>query len=142
MKVVAACLLCVLAALLAVGVVSGTLVRHVIQVLPIAAACLAVRRFDGRASWAAVPIFAFWLAIMVLIWLFLLGIARVVTGTYSPAEIALTIVIGVASAIGLVQAVRAPTSSRVPLSALLFVAFGALQVVAMWCSLNGPWARG
>jgi hypothetical protein len=45
------------------------------------------------AKWMAPPLSIFWLAIMVFIWLFLLGWARIVSGHFFPTEIA--IVIGV-----------------------------------------------
>src|SRR5689334_19644652 len=60
-------------ALLLVGVVSGTIIRHVIQVAPVVLAALIV--FAGRpwSRFAAIAVFLFWLLIMLLIWLFLLG---------------------------------------------------------------------
>src|SRR6266851_4721687 len=95
-RTVAACLVVVVLGLLAVGVVSHTLLRHSVQVIPVLVALLGV---SLRTSWgrpAAVGAFSLWFLIMFLIWLFLLGLARIVTGHYTPAEIALTIVIAVA----------------------------------------------
>jgi hypothetical protein len=48
---------------------------------------LGIRR-SGWIKWAALPCFFFWLMLMILIWLFLLGWARIVSGTFSPTEIA------------------------------------------------------
>ena len=135
-----AALAAVIVALLLVGVVSHTPVRHTIQVAP-AAAVLAVAL--ARVAWArfaAVAVFVFWLFIMSLIWLWLLGIARVITGTFTGAEVTLTVVIGLASAAGLVAAARARDASRWPARLAAFLVFAALQVGAMWLSLRPAFA--
>ncbi len=38
------------------------------------------------------PCFVFWLLLMTAIWFFLLGWARIVSGTFSPTEIAMTVI--------------------------------------------------
>ena len=43
---------------------------------------------------------------MVAIWFYLLGRARIVTGHFTIIEIAMTVVVGMASAFGIVQALR------------------------------------
>ena len=50
-----------------------------------------------RASYSALPIFLFWFVIMFLIWLFLLGMASVFSGTFTPVEVALTVTSGLAA---------------------------------------------
>jgi len=50
--------------------------------------------------------FLFWLVLMSLIWLYLLGIARVISGHFSPIEVAMTIIVGVASTVGIVVFAR------------------------------------
>lgn len=82
-RITAIALTTVLVALLLVGLVSGTILRHVVQVGPLLAAVLAVTLRPGWSRFAAMPVFAFWLFIMALIWLYLLGLARVVTGQFS-----------------------------------------------------------
>jgi hypothetical protein len=153
-SITAVALLAVLGALLVVGVVSGTPVRHAIQVTPVLAAALAVTLRQRWGRFAAAPIFALWLFIMVLIWLFLLGIARVVSGHFTPIEIALTCVIGAACVIGLGAVARNASagSSAVARSAkaerssvwravAVFLLFGAFQVAAIWLSLQPAFAR-
>ena len=133
---VRAVLIGVVAALLVVGVVSHTPLRHCVQVAP-GIAVLGLQHFRREAArFAALAIFVFWLSMMVLIWLFLLGIARVVTGHFTPVEIALTIVIGLASAIGIVAATRADGTSRWPARIAAFVAGAACQVGATWLSIQ------
>ena len=66
---------------------------------------------------------------MVLIWLFLLGIAHVISGHFSSIEIAMTIVVGLASAVGAMLCVLRARWSW--LGAGLIVLFAALQVALM-----------
>ena len=134
-RMMCVCLLGVVVSLLLVGVVSGTVVRHLVQVAPACLALAAIR--PGRASWgtqAAQPIFIFWFFIMGLIWLFLLGVSRIVTGHFTLAEIALTLVIGACCAWGMVTSLgtggRAGWAQRV----LAFGGFLLLQIAAMWLS--------
>jgi hypothetical protein len=135
-RVTAAALIAVVVSLLLVGVVSGTMLRHVVQVAPMVAAIVAQWLRPQWSRPASIPLFVFWLFIMSLIWMFLLGLARIVSGHFSPTEIALTVVIGISCLVGLAAAVRG--GSRVPvwtgLAVCLF--FGVLQIGAMWLSLR------
>ena len=79
------------------------------------------------AKWAALPCIVFWLAIMVFIWLFLLGWARIVFGRFSPTEIAMTVVIGVAAIVGMAASARWRTSVRWPTAAATFLLFAELS---------------
>lgn len=112
-------------ALLLVGVVSHLLLRHVVQVIP-AVLALIFAICGGRAArYAALPVFLCWLFLMTLIWLFLLGLTRVISGHFTTTETLLTIVIGAASLWGLVLVLR----FRAPLlpAIIYFIAFAALQ---------------
>lgn len=135
-KFLAAALLAVLVALLLVGVVSGTIMSHSVQVVPVLVATLVVLLRPSWSGFAAAPVFAFWLFIMLLIWLYLLGLASVVTGRFTPAEIALTVVIGLACSLGLGASLRKISLSGWWGGASVFLMFGALQVGAMWLSLQ------
>jgi hypothetical protein len=76
--------------LLLVGVVSHLLLRHVLQVVPAVLALIFVIR-GGRASrYAALPVFLCWLFLMTLIWLFVLGLTRVISGHFNTTETLLT----------------------------------------------------
>jgi hypothetical protein len=135
-NVVAACLAAMACALIGVGIVSHTLLRHFIQIAPLILALgLLVRRSAVGIS-AAVPLFAFWLLVMGAIWLFLLGIARIFSGPFTPAEIALTLGIGVAAVFGLASArqpgAAAPVAARVGTA----VIFALLQFAAMLVSVQ------
>jgi hypothetical protein len=108
-----------------VGVVSHLLLRHVVQVIP-AVLALIFAICGGRAArYAALPVFLCWFFLMTLIWLFLLGLTRVISGHFTTTETLLTIVIGAASLWGLVLVLR----FRAPLlpAMIYFIAFAAPQ---------------
>jgi len=135
--------LAILLALYVVGAVSvppGSL-RHEVQTLPMWFPIVAGLRKKDIAKWAAMPCLIFWLAIMICIWLFLLGWARLVTGHFLPTEIAMTLVIGAAALVGLGACLRWRTAVR-PLVALgTFTLFAALQFLAFRLSLIAYIAR-
>src|SRR5262245_28957612 len=130
----------VLASLAVVGVVSHTVVRHAVQVLPrVVALALMMRPAPGVP--AAAPLFAFWLLLMIASWLLLLGIARIVTGPFTATELALPIVIGPGSLSGRAAARRRQSPAPLSAQAALVVAFAAFQYAAMIVS-TFPFARG
>ena len=136
-KLVAFSSLAILVALYVVGAVSvppGSL-RHEVQTLPLWFPIVAGFRRHELAKWAALPCLIVWLTIMCFIWLFLLGWARIVTGHFFPTEIAMTLVVGAASIIGLVASLRWRTRVRPAVAAGMFVLFGALQFLALRVSL-------
>jgi hypothetical protein len=136
-RVVASSSLAVLLALYAVGAVSippGSL-RHEVQTLPLWFPIVAGFQRKELTKWAALPCLIFWLTIMCCIWLFLLGWARIVTGHFFPAEVAMTLVIGAASIVGLVASLRWRTGVRPVVAAATFVLFGTLQFLAFRVSL-------
>lgn len=135
-KVSTGALLTVLVALLVVGLVSGTIIRHAVQVLPVLVATVVMVVQPAWGRFAAMPVFAFWLFIMLLIWLYLLGLANVITGNFTPAEVSLTVVIGLACVAGLAASTRETTRSAGSSGVAAFLVFGALQVGAMWLSLQ------
>src|SRR5205814_8842952 len=73
----AGCSLAIIAALvLGVGVGSHLVLRHVVQTLPSWVAVTLGFRRSGAAGWAGLPVFLFWLVLMALIWLYLLGLSN------------------------------------------------------------------
>ncbi len=124
------------AALLAVGIISGEIARHVLQTLPLWPAVVLGFAGSPKAKWAGLPVFLFWLAIMALIWAYLLHLSSIASGTYSFAEIAMTVAVGIASIVGLgagasIQGIRL---SGVLAGALLFFT----QIGCMAVSLHAP----
>jgi len=136
-ETVGACALAVLLALYVVGAVSippGSL-RHEVQTLPLWFPIVAAFRNKDLAKWAALPCFIFWLTLMIVIWLFLLGWARLISGHFFPSEIAMTLVVGAASFLGIAVCVRWRTTVRPTVAAGMFVLFVALQFLAFRLSL-------
>jgi hypothetical protein len=127
-------LITIIAALLIVGLVSETILRHVIQVIPLALA-LTMRKTSYRAA-ASLPLFVFWLGIVTLIWLFLLNLSTIASGTFSKTEVALTVVIGFASLLGMRASIPPLSTERVSRSLALAALFGSLQVICMWASFH------
>jgi hypothetical protein len=126
----------VLLALLSVGIVSGTMTRHLVQTAPLLAATWLVACRSRYGVVAALPLFSFWLGLMLNIWLYLAGLLHLIGGQFTSIEIALTVVIGVLCSVGLVAAGRQPPSlsraRRLVVAGLLSI----LQVAAFIASFS------
>ena len=140
-RVVSACLIGLAIALIVVGVVSGTLLRHVVQILPIILAAIVLQQRPPVGAYAALPIFLFWLLIVVLIWLFLLGISRIASGHYTVIEITCTVFMAAFSVLGALRSITLGRELRPLKRVVTFVTFVALQVAVMWVSFQGPIAN-
>jgi len=126
----------IIVALYVVGLVSGTILRHVVQTAPLWLVVVVGMRRSPTARWLAMPMFVAWVLVMVLIWLFLLGWARVLTGHFTPAEIAMTIAIGVATVAGIVVAVRDRHAETWWVRIELMAVGLALHIAALWLSVQ------
>jgi len=140
-RIVQGCFVGLAAALLLVGVVSGTLLRHVVQIVPILLALIVLERRPQWGAYAAIPIFCCWTLIVVLIWLFLLGMSRIANGHYTPIEVASTFVMIGCSIVGIMKSVQLGRSLPVLARVLVFLLFAALQFLAMWVSFLKPIAN-
>jgi hypothetical protein len=126
--VIAICALAIILALVAgVGGATGLVWRHVIQTLPFWVAVRLGFRRSAFTGWIALPCFIFWLVIMILIWLYLLGFARILTGHFAPIEIVMTIIVGLASLVGIVSFLRFKSRVRPWLAIVFFLIFAAAQ---------------
>jgi hypothetical protein len=134
-KGIAYCSLSILVPLYVVGAVSHGSLRHEVQTLPLWFPIVMGFRQREIAKWAALPCLIFWLAIMTLIWLFLLGWARIVSGRFSPIEIAMTLIIGMACLLGLSLILRWRTTVRPSAAWGVSVLFATLQLLAFRLSL-------
>lgn len=128
---IAYCALIMLVALYIVGAVSHGSLRHEVQTLPLWFPIVLGFRHHDLAKWVALPCFVIWLVLMTLIWLFLLGWAHVFTGHFSPTEIALTVVVGVACAIGIVVSLQQTTAVSRSKAAFSVALLGILQLAAL-----------
>ena len=140
-KRVSFCLAAIALSLLVVGIISGTLARHAVQIVPVvlALAILLGRPADG--AYVAIPVFAFWTCIMALIWLYLLGVSDVAEGTYSTPEIMLTILVAGCSAWGVPSSLRAGRQLSLPRRIALILGGFVLQVAFMVVSLKSHFAN-
>ena len=131
--------LAIIGALLLVGVVSRGILRHVVQTAPLWLAVGLGARRSTLTRWAALPPLLFWLVLMLVLWMHLLGLVGWITGTFSPIEIALTVVVAAAALVGIRQASLVPASDARGLGALCtVVAVAALQLLAFrWSFLPG-----
>jgi len=133
-----------IASLYIVGIVSHGIIRHIVQTAPMWIGVWLAVKVSRWAKWAALPCLLLWLFLMINIWFFLMGWPHFLSGTFSPVEIALTIIIATACVVGVGAGIRTrgPTSMAraVVLAAVVF----ALQVVALRVSFlpgvsRDPW---
>ena len=141
MRVISVCLLGVILALFVVGVVSATPIRHVIQITPLVLAFIVIAKRTVWSHFAALALFSFWIVIMCFIWLWLLGIAHIVSGHFSPTEIAMTVVIGVCCIVGIWASIRVKAVASLTAKMVAFLIFLSLQIFAMWISLLESFAH-
>jgi hypothetical protein len=134
--VIAVCCACVsLALVLGVGLASHTILRHVIQTLPCWALVAMGLRRSRVTAWAALPVFLFWLVICGLIWSYLLGISRIVSGHFSPVEMAMTIIVGLCAMIGIAGFARFKSGLAAEWAGLLFLLMAIFQWVCFRVSI-------
>jgi hypothetical protein len=128
--------------LLLVGVASGTPLRHAIQVSPIVLALFFVAWRPRWAAFVTLPVFAFWLLIMIGIWLFLLGLPSFVSGHFLRSEIVLSTFIGVSALMGLCSVLfRAHEGPGWARGGLAFLLFLGLVILGFWMSIQPGIAR-
>jgi hypothetical protein len=130
-RILIVCCVATIAALLVVGAVSHGIIRHIVQTSPLWIAIVLGARHSPWTKWAALPCFVLWLLLMTAIWLFLFGWARIISGTFSPTEITMTVIVGLASIVGIVRAVRMRTAVRAWPAAAIVLLVAALQLIAL-----------
>jgi hypothetical protein len=130
-RVLAFCALILIAALYVVGVVSHGVLRHIVQTVPVWPIVILGFRDSPWSKWTALPCFFCWLLLMSLIWLFLLGWAKVISGTFSPIEIAMTVVVGVSSILGIVTALCMQNRTGTAGAAVVCLLIFAVQVLSL-----------
>src|SRR5579885_232191 len=109
-RTVGICALVLILSLYVVGVVSHGIIRHFVQTAPVWPAVWLGFRRSPWAKWTALSPLILWLLLMINIWLLLLGLPHLLSGTFTPVEVALTIMIGGAAAVGIAASLRAQTA--------------------------------
>ena len=109
LRILIGCCMVIMGALvLVVGVESHGVLRHIVQTSPLwIAVVLGIRR-SALATWAALPCLAIWLFLMIAILLYVLGWAQIlfIRGTFTPVEIAMTVLVAIASLAGIIVSLR------------------------------------
>ncbi len=135
-RFIAGCLAGLAASLILVGFISDTVARHVVQIIPsIFALGLTLRR-PATGAWVAIPIFAVWCAVVVAIWLHLLGLSDIADGSYSGLEVVLTVVIAVCSVLGIAKSMREGRTLSLTGRTIAFLGGLALQAASLILSFR------
>lgn len=140
-RIVRGCLIGLALALLLVGVVSGTVLRHIVQIVPIIVGLGVLARRPDWGAYAVLPIFIFWAFIVVLIWLFLLGLSRIANGHYTPIEVVSTFVMIGCSLVGVATSIQLGRPVPVMKRLSMFLLFAVMQLIVMWVSFLRPIAN-
>lgn len=135
LRTLIACSLAIIAALLVVGAVSHGIVRHIVQTSPLWIGIVLAFRRSSVSKWTLLPCFVFWLLIMIAIWLFLLGWAHIVSGTFSPTEITMTVIVGLAAMVGTVRSASIKSGVHLWPAATTVLLVAILQLAAFRLSL-------
>lgn len=143
-RTLAVCALILILALYVVGIVSHGVIRHFVQTAPVWPAVWLGFRRSPWTKWAALSPLSIWLLLMINIWLLLLGLPHLLSGTFTPIEIALTIIIGVAALVGLATGLRIRTAISWAGAAGMLLLMAGLQALAIWVSFQpginrDPW---
>ena len=96
------------------------------------------------AKWAVLSPLVLWLLLMINIWLLLLGLPHLLSGTFAPIEIAMTITIGVAAVVGIATALSVRTAVPWTSAVGTLLLMACAQVFAPWISFRrgvsrDPW---
>ena len=127
--------LAIVVALYVVGTLRHGVLRNVLQTLPLWVPIVLGFRGSEFAKWSALPCLIIWLAAMMIVWLLLFRWVYVRSWHFSPTEIAMTFIVGVASAAGLGTALRWRTAVHPFTAGAVALLVGALQFLALWASL-------
>lgn len=130
-RFIAASCLVIFAALMVVGVVSHGILRHIVQTAPLWPAVVLGLRRNQLAKFCGLPCFVIWLLLMINIWLYLLGYPHFLSGTFTPTEVVMTLVIGAAALAGIVSALRVRTAARASTALAALTLMTALQLIAL-----------
>lgn len=137
-KLIAYCCLAILSALYVVGAMNHGVLRQIVQTLPLWVPIVLGFRGSEFAKWSGLPCLTIWLATMVIIWLWGAAWVYVVLGQFFLADLAMTLIVGAASAGGCFVALRWHTGVRPFSAGAVALSFGALQFLTLWLGLSLP----
>jgi hypothetical protein len=70
------------------------------------------------------------------IWLFLLGLSNITSGTFSNIEIIMTIIIGICCLIGIISFFQIKSTSKILTNTFVLIIFLLFQIAVMWISFQ------
>lgn len=94
------CALILILSLYVVGIVSHGIIRHFVQTAPVWRVVWLGFRGSPWTKWAVLSPLVLWLLLLINVWLFLLSLPHLLSGTFTPIEIAMTITIGLRLLLG------------------------------------------
>jgi hypothetical protein len=138
------CALILIVSLYVVGIVSHGIIRHTVQTASVWLAVWLAFRRSPWTKWAVLSPLVLWLLLMINIWLLLLGLPHLLSGTFTPIEIAMTITVGVAAVVGITTALRVRTAVPWTSAVGTLLLMACVQVFALWISFQrgvsrDPW---
>lgn len=144
MRTLGICTLIVIVSLYVVGIVSHGIIRHTVQTAPLWLAVWLGFRRSPWAKWVALSPLVLWFLLMINIWLLLLGLPHLLSGTFKPIEIAMTVTIGVAAVVGIATALRVRTAVPWTSAVGMLLLMTCVQLFALWVSFQpgvsrDPW---
>lgn len=122
--------------LFAIGFVSHTAARHLVQAAPAAAAMLLVQTKIRGGQGFAGAVFLVWFSVVAAIFLYLAGMTHIISGTFSAAERILAGCAGVISAFGAIISLRTASVSLSRTTAYFLL--GAIVQVGIMKVTVGP----
>ena len=128
--VLAYCAIAVIVSLYLVGIESHGIIRHIVQTAPLWIGVWLGWRNSELTKWALLPCFTLWLVLMANIWFLLLGLPHFLSGDFTPIEILLTVIIGVACIVGVVRGIGEGTSVT---ASRAFAATTVLLILQLVC---------
>ncbi|HEX2594052.1 MAG TPA: hypothetical protein VHL34_21300 [Rhizomicrobium sp.] len=130
-RAVAFCALALIATLVIAGLASDSVLHYLVQSAPVWLVVVLGWRGAQLTPWTAMPVFAVWLVLFLIVRLFLFILPPPFDKMFNPLETAMSIAGMLACIAGLVMAFR--TRSNVPPlgGALVFVAVAVVQITTM-----------
>ena len=139
MQTVRSALIGIVLSLLAAGILGGTFLRQAIQVVPILMALRLTSRFPGYlGACAAVSVSAFWMIVMVCVWLSVTGVSDLVPGPFTRLEILLSVLTALFAWVGFSRGRRLGRPLERKRKVATLAVFGLLQIVAVTLSVIRP----
>jgi hypothetical protein len=135
------CLTMILALVLGVGLATNLVLRHVIQTLPLWIGVILGFQRSRLAGWFALPSFFIWIFLMALIWAFLLGLSHLMSGSFQPIEILMTVIVGLASLAGIFFFIGIRSALHPAGATFIFLAMALLQFGCLYVSFLPAFAH-